>query len=316
MMKKTLLSILMLCMGVTMQAQVSESGYWYNGWLCYSAKNMAAGKVLMNAMAEGEEHEFMLVPVPGESDTYRVTNSPNDYVNEYEDITTVRHMKKDGWDLLCFYNSNNQLKSVMSNEQGEALTISIAKFKNQLVGDYELVTNDPDDELKLKIKWDQVSVNLELASYKVEDFNGIVLGYITIPPIEGSTNRLEGTWEIVPTKDGTKFYRLRLDEESFLWVRDGIDYTFRWTETGSPRFNYASSCLLNDKKFAKMDKSDLRIMRNEILATHGYRFQSADLQDYFSKKPWYQPAASNDDVKPGLIERLNVELIRTVELND
>lgn len=315
-MKKTILSLLMLCMGVTMQAQVSESGQWYNGWLCYSAKNMAAGKVLMNAMAEGEEHEFMLVPVPGEKDTYRVTDGPHDYVNEYNSISTVRHMKKDGWDLLCFYNSNNQLTSVMSNEQGEAQDISIVKFKNQLVGEYELVTNDSDDELKLEIQWDQVSVNLELATYKVEDFNGIVLGYITIPPIEGSTNRLEGTWEVIPTKDGIKLYRLRQDEESFLWARDGINYTFRWAETGSPRFSYASSCLLNDKKFAKMDKSDLRTMRNEILATHGYRFQSADLQDYFSKKPWYLPAASNDDVKPSLIERLNIELIRAVELND
>ena len=143
MMKNTLLSILLFCMGMTVQAQVSESGCWHNGWLCYSAKNMAAGKVLMNAMAEGEEHEFMLVPVAGESDTYRVTDSPNDYVNQYSNIATVRHQKKDGWDLLCFYDAKGRLLSVMSNEQGgDALEISIAKFKNQLAGKYELVTND------------------------------------------------------------------------------------------------------------------------------------------------------------------------------
>ena len=54
-------------------------------------------------------------------------------------------------------------------------------------------------------------------------------------------------------------------------------------------------------------------MRNEILAVHGYRFQSEDLQDYFSKQFWYQPAASNDDIKPSLIERLNIELIKAEE---
>ena len=313
-MKKYLLSLLMLCMGVTMQAQVSESGCWYNGWLCYSARNMAAGKVLMNAMAEGEEHEFVLVPVAGESGTYRVTDSPNDYVNEYSNIATVRHQKKDGWDLLCFYDAKGRLVSVMSNEQGEdAQEISVAKFKNQLAGEYELVTNNPDDKLKISFNWNQVSINLELTSYKVETFNGLVLGYVTIAPLEGSTTRLEGTWEVVPTLEGLKLYGLRFDEESYLWTRNGTDMIFRWTNTGSPRFAYASSCLLNDKKFAKMDKPSLRFMRNEILAVHGYRFQSEDLQDYFSKQFWYQPAASNDDIKPSLIERLNIELIKAEE---
>ena len=71
--------------------------------------------------------------------------------------------------------------------------------------------------------------------------------------------------------------------------------------------------LLNDKQFRKMKKSTLRIMRNEILAVHGYRFQSEDLQHYFSTKEWYQPAESNSTVKPYLLEQLNIELIKAEE---
>lgn len=310
--KKFLLSVLMLCMCLTMQAQVSESGHWYNGWLCYSATNMAGGKVLMNAMAEGEEHEFVLVPMAGQKDTYRVTDSSNNYVKEYASVATVKHQKAEGWDVLCFYNAQNQLVSVMSNEQQwDAQKINIAKFKNLLMGEYKLV-GDADDDLSLVINWDQVSVNLELASYKVETFNGLVMGYVTIDPIEGSTNRLEGTWEVVPTLDGFRLYGLSFDEESNWWSRDGIDMTFRWSGSRR-RFGFASTGLLNDKKFATMDKAALRIMRNEILASHGYRFNSQDLQEYFGKQSWYKPAASNDNVKLSFIEKLNVDLIKAAE---
>ena len=39
------------------------------------------------------------------------------------------------------------------------------------------------------------------------------------------------------------------------------------------------------------------------------------LQDYFSKEPWYKPAASNDNIKLSFIEQLNMELIKAEEEN-
>lgn len=311
-MKKTLMTLLMIMMTAVIKAQIWEGGYWYNGTLCYTAKNMAGGKVLMNAMAEGEEHEFVLVPVAGKKDVYTVANGENDYVNVYSDIATVRHQKKDGWDVLCFYNDKNLLLSVMSNEANDAQEVSIAKFKNQLMYEYEIV-GDSDEELKIGFNWSQVSVNLELASYEVQTFNGMVLGYISISPIVGSTNRLEGTWEVVQTLDGIRLYGLSFDEESNWWNRDGNVLEFRKANRMMRRFGYTSTVLLNDRRFRYMSKPTLRIMRNEILASHGYRFQSKDLQDYFSKQAWYKPAQSNDDIKLSFIEQLNVELIKAEE---
>ena len=89
-----------------------------------------------------------------------------------------------------------------------------------------------------------------------------------------------------------------------------------WSPETNPavgRFFYASSTLLNDKWFRRFDKSTLRIMRNAILARHGYRFQSKDLQEYFANEPWYKPAASNDKIKLSFVEQLNMELIKHVE---
>lgn len=319
-MKKSvsIIMLLFLCSFNGVQAQISESGYWYNGRITYSAKSMPGGRVVMYAMDEGEEHEFVLVPVAGKKDCYTVANASNGYVNEYKGIAIVRHHKKEGWNVLCFYNKKNLLKAVMSHEsEWDSGKISVAKFKNQLIGEYYQV-NSSGDGLKLDISWNQINVNLKLVSYDVVTFNGIVLGYITIPFVKGNANRLAGTWEVVYTLDGFILYRLYFDKEFNCWVRErkGTKLEFRKSDSKMRRFGFASGTLLNDRMLAKMDKSVLRIMRNEILASHGYRFKSKDLQEYFGRQAWYKPAASNDDIKLSFIEQLNVELIMAEETDN
>ena len=119
-------------------------------------------------------------------------------------------------------------------------------------------------------------------------------------------------WEAVVTLDGITLYKVEQDEYGS-FKRLGDKEKLIWNRNDRPRFNYACMVLLNDKQFRKMKKSTLRIMRNEILAVHGYRFQSEDLQHYFSTKEWYQPAESNSTVKPYLLEQLNIELIKAEE---
>lgn len=309
------MSFIVLCAALAAQAQVSESANWYNGCLTYSAKNMAEGKVLMNAMAEGEEHEFILVPVAGKKDTYTVADGPNDFVNVYSGITTVRHKQQDGLDVLCFYDSKNQLQAVMSNEgeEWDAQKINVERFKHQLIGQYELM-GSPDGNLKLTIDWsDEVVINRQPASFNIETFNGMVMGYITIGYFDDGANRLEGTWEVVPTIEGFRLCGLTFDEETNWWERNGVNLEFREANPHMDRFGYASVILLNDRQFRKMDKATLRVMRNSILAHHGYNFQSKDLQEYFANQPWYNPAASNDGIKPTFLEQLNIELIKAEE---
>ena len=55
-MKKSvsIIILLFLCSFHVVQAQISESGYWYNGRITYSAKSMPGGRVVMYAMDEGE----------------------------------------------------------------------------------------------------------------------------------------------------------------------------------------------------------------------------------------------------------------------
>ena len=56
---------------------------------------------------------------------------------------------------------------------------------------------------------------------------------------------------------------------------------------------------------------ELKIMRNEIYARHGYIFQTADMKSYFAAQPWYRPVSRN--VRLTAIEQANVATIKRVE---
>lgn len=73
--------------------------------------------------------------------------------------------------------------------------------------------------------------------------------------------------------------------------------------TGSRKLTY------ND--IQGLSTSELRIMRNEIYARHGYIFQDDMLRNYFSQKEWYAPKTKN--VSLSSIEQYNVLFIKGYE---
>ncbi len=60
-----------------------------------------------------------------------------------------------------------------------------------------------------------------------------------------------------------------------------------------------------------LSASELRIMRNEIYARHGYIFQDAMLRNHFSQKVWYVPQTKS--VSLSSIEQYNVLFIKSYE---
>jgi V8-like Glu-specific endopeptidase len=68
---------------------------------------------------------------------------------------------------------------------------------------------------------------------------------------------------------------------------------------------------LSAAQLKKYSKTQLKYMRNEIFARHGYVFSSRQLQQYFEKKSWYQ--AQDKKVRLSSIEQANVNLLRSLE---
>lgn len=81
------------------------------------------------------------------------------------------------------------------------------------------------------------------------------------------------------------------------------------------KYPFASMRYLTPDDLKHRTKQELKLMRNEIYARHGYTFQTPELQSYFHKQKWYEPLHDNEAVVKALtaIERKNVRLIKTYE---
>jgi hypothetical protein len=75
------------------------------------------------------------------------------------------------------------------------------------------------------------------------------------------------------------------------------------------------SSKIDSIEISQMTVENLRLLRNEIFARHGYIFKSQELTDYFSKFDWYQPNLTSDQVDKKLSEtdRYNISLIKSLE---
>lgn len=119
-------------------------------------------------------------------------------------------------------------------------------------------------------------------------------------------------------QNGMNFLAVRKPKGDTMWIMvltpDNEDdcYGQQQTLEKSNWEDVITNRLLNTPYLMNIPREQLRLMRNEILARHGYVFKSQDLRDYFSKKPWYKPAANNN-VKLNIIEQTNVELIKSEE---
>jgi hypothetical protein len=211
----------------------------------------------MNGMDEGEEHEFILryrKEVNPNHQIYVVDDGPNDYVNEYGKGKTARHQKAEGLDVICIYDSENRLRTVMSGESDwDAQELNKARWLKQMIGEY---VSEEENDVEKCLSWtkESLSVGLIIYPYEVITFNGRVTGFITVKPVDGALNELEGTWELIPTLRGFKLYSVDTESGStpWEWKRKGKMYEFVESAPEVGRFFYASNTLLNDKWFRQV----------------------------------------------------------------
>jgi hypothetical protein len=80
-------------------------------------------------------------------------------------------------------------------------------------------------------------------------------------------------------------------------------------------YSYASERKLELEELEKLTTFDLRIMRNEIYARHGYIFKSFFMNEYFKiyEETWYNPLYINVEDKLTELEKENIRLIKNVE---
>ncbi len=75
----------------------------------------------------------------------------------------------------------------------------------------------------------------------------------------------------------------------------------------------SSTRALTAKDVENLTNDELRLMRNEIYARHGYSFKLADMRDHFDKLDWYMPTAVDVTDSLTKVEKNNAELIKRYE---
>lgn len=75
----------------------------------------------------------------------------------------------------------------------------------------------------------------------------------------------------------------------------------------------ASERYLASSELYGLSQWDLKIMRNEIFARHGYIFQTDEMRNYFSGKSWYNPRYYDVNDMLTKVEKENITLIKSFE---
>ncbi len=70
---------------------------------------------------------------------------------------------------------------------------------------------------------------------------------------------------------------------------------------------------ISTTEIAGCSKDDLKIMRNEIFARHGYIFKTNEMKSYFNKQKWYKGKYNNVDNMLTDVEIHNIKVIQEVE---
>jgi serine/threonine protein kinase len=103
------------------------------------------------------------------------------------------------------------------------------------------------------------------------------------------------------------------DGGSFSWNLSKSNGTSRNDYSINGRFPEASERYLDDSDLSGLSQYDLKIMRNEIFARHGYIFKTDEMRSHFESQSWYTGRYSNVDGMLSGIEKSNINLIKRFE---
>ena len=114
------------------------------------------------------------------------------------------------------------------------------------------------------------------------------------------TDDLGGIW----TPNDTK----KIKERVFVLPRKVFKYNAKAGD-----YPQSSNKTLKESDVENMRPAELRVMRNEIYARHGYGFKLVDMREHFEKQGWYM--AVSQDITSNLTERekKNAALIKRYE---
>ena len=79
------------------------------------------------------------------------------------------------------------------------------------------------------------------------------------------------------------------------------------------KFPFTSTKEVKDEDLKGLSETDIKIMKNEILARHGFIFHDKEMKAHFAKQKWYSAKNENVDKLLTPIEKQNIQNIEAFE---
>jgi hypothetical protein len=278
---------------------------WFDGRNMFVASE-GSGKITLTSADDGGRTKYVLNPIPDQQDWFTLDGENTNSVI-LSQVTLASLTEDEGRKMLVIYRGGlvDKLfeRTALSSEE-----IIAERWYPTVRGKYTLKT--PDGRTRSVLVNDNlVTIDGETVSYKIVTSNGAPLDVVDIQDGVG-----KGAWHFVRTIDGFNVYRSKLnDSGEYEELYDEVDdrpYVLSWADPTQSRWSYLSEVFIIPIHYTK---ESLRLIRNHILAQHGYVFRDKQLKEYFKTQPWYKPGKDNDSINLNFIEQMNISRIQGEE---
>jgi hypothetical protein len=137
---------------------------------------------------------------------------------------------------------------------------------------------------------------------------------ITATLKEPGDNKFDGIFDLVISKNPLSFtgkwtpFNPGQPGRHYTLTRKNFVYN-----PAAGKYPESSAKLLTSEDVNNLYKDDLRYMRNEIYARHGYSFKLKEVREWFDNEDWYMPVSTDVRKKLTAIEIKNEKFIKQFE---
>lgn len=189
--------------------------------------------------------------------------------------------------------ANDMLGTYVGGFGDRIITISLDRVVGQTVTGYSIVAGN---ERAFSGAWKATEQGFHIVAKEPGDHPHDGIFNIDFSP---QSKSISGSWEANDKK---------IAGQTFNLARRVFKYNPKAGE-----YPQSSTKLLAEKDVENMERDELRIMRNEIYARHGYSFKLPDMREHFNRLDWYMPIATNIKTQLTETEKKNAALIKRYE---
>ena len=301
-MKKLLLASAVVLQCAAALAQNFDNTFWTNGFCSFEATQSGDKIDFFGSAALGDTgYDFTLIKTG--RNTFVTQNGGSYIFGRTVEYRTIDNGDDGLIELLIAYDDKKSMSNVFYRYGGSIEDLLVSNFLMLLEGTY---TDAAGKE------------------YVIENSSVNGVGFEVYTDEDGRANNIKYKnkyYKVVFSDTGINIYNARHENGMVfgdVFVKTTLHKKLRKKTQQSGnltgRWQYTSTQIVNEDMLMYFrDKTQLRLMRNEIFARRGYIFLSPDLKTHFGKMSWYKPVSDNSKIHFSDLENLNINIIKKCE---